>query len=75
MKKPKNAFEASMETANKGTKGAVDHVKKMFGIPEDESVRLYQRLKPEDFPKLIEKFGEDATLEYIRRMETRLQKQ
>lgn len=75
MKKPKNVLEAAMNTAAAGASGAMNQVKGIFGVPKDESVRLYQQLKPEDFNKLIAHFGEEKTLEYIRRMETRLQKQ
>jgi len=70
-----NVFLNAMDIASKGAKSAVDTVNKLIGEPEDRSLRVYKQLQPTDFNDIIENFGEEAALEYIRKMETKLAKQ
>jgi len=70
-----NVFISAMDTAAKGAKSAVETVDKLIGEPEDKSLRVYKQLQPTDFNDIIENFGEEAALEYIRKMETKLAKQ
>jgi len=70
-----NVFINAMDIAAKGAKSAVETVDKLIGEPEDKSLRVYKQLQPSDFNDIIENFGEEAALEYIRKMETKLAKQ
>ena len=70
-----NVFIDAMDLASKGAKSAVGTVNKLIGEPEDKSLRVYKQLQPTDFTDLIETFGEETALEYIRKMETKLAKQ
>ena len=70
----KTVFDVSAGVAVDGVKQATAKVQEVFKIPKDQSVRVYQQLKPEDFNAIVAEFGPEATMEYIRRMETRLYK-
>jgi hypothetical protein len=42
------------------------------GHTMDQDLLLYKQLKPSDFPKIIEKYGVEGTLDYIKAMEAKL---
>lgn len=54
-------------------RGAVrEGLNRLSPKPEvDEDIKIYDRLQPSDFPKLIEKYGEEPVLSYIKTMEAR----
>ncbi len=68
-------FDIAMKTAVDGAKQATDKIANMTGVQRDRDLANYSQLAPEDFNELMSTFGEDKTLEYIRVMETKLQKQ
>jgi hypothetical protein len=68
----KNAFDTAREVAVAGAQRATDKVRKMVGVPKDKSLNQYKQLSPEDFNDIMNQFGEETTLEYIRKMETKL---
>jgi hypothetical protein len=51
---------------------ALDRVKTVSGQETDPDLMLYQQLKPGDFPKLIDKYGQDNVMQYIKTMEAKL---
>ena len=52
---------------------ALGTVKSVKSISEpDEDLKRYMQLRPHNFINLIDKMGEEATLDYIRTMEKRL---
>jgi len=55
----------------KATKSAFDKVGKVAGISADADLNLYNKLKPEDFGQIVNKFGADQALAYIKEMEHR----
>jgi len=64
-------FDAVRKTAISGAKTATERMKAMVGVPNDPEVNLYRQLEPEDFKEIMRQFGPEATLEYIRKMETK----
>lgn len=53
----------------KATRTAFDRVATVSDISNDPELRIYDTFKPEDFERMIEKFGPDETLTYIQQME------
>lgn len=41
------------------------------GPEKDDDLDIYEKLQPSDFPKLIEKYGEESVMSYIKHMEAR----
>lgn len=53
----------------KATQTAFNRVGKTASVVSDPDLNLYGKLKPEDFGKLINQYGADQTLQYIKEME------
>lgn len=70
----KGVFDMSLDIANRGTKQAMTTLQDVMGTSKDEDVRVYQALKPEDFRGMEQELGSEITMDYIRRMETKLHK-
>lgn len=70
----KGVFDMSLDIANRGTKQAMTTLQEVMGAPKDEDVRVYQALKPEDFIGMEQTLGPEVTMDYIRRMEIKLQR-
>jgi hypothetical protein len=54
----------------RATKKAFQKMGQVSQVEADPDLRLYQTLKPEDFTKLVEVYGEDDIVNYIRDMES-----
>jgi hypothetical protein len=54
----------------RATKKAFQQVGKVSGVETDPDLRLYSTLKPEHFSRLIEVYGEQPIIDYIREMES-----
>lgn len=67
-------FDLASKQVVKGVGSALGTVNGIFKVPKDKSVRIYKQLKSNDFAAITAKFGPEVTMEYIRRMETRLAK-
>lgn len=72
--KEKNVVDLALSTAVNGAKQAITTVQDVFGTPKDTDVQVYQALDERDFQELEAVFGAEDTVEYIRKMETKLQK-
>jgi hypothetical protein len=55
----------------KATQSAFDRVGNVTNTENDPDLSLYQSLAPQDFTKLMERYGEDDVLRYIKTMESR----
>ena len=59
----------------RATKKAFQQVGRVAGVETDPDLKLYSTLKPEHFTKLIEVYGEQPIIDYIKEMEsTRIMK-
>lgn len=67
MAKLKDPFLASVNTYQQ----AVSQNNKLLDLPTPE-VAQYQKLQPQDFDDLTNRFGADATMKYIQTMEKQL---
>ena len=56
---------------NGAAKTAFDRAAQMGGSSEDSDLRLYDTLQESDFDRILQQYGADETVEYIRRMESR----
>jgi hypothetical protein len=54
----------------RATKKAFTNVGKVAQVETDPDLKLYSTLKPEHFTKLIEVYGEQPVIDYIRDMES-----
>ena len=54
----------------RATKKAFQQVGKVSGMETDPDLKLYSTLKPEHFTKLIEVYGEQPIIDYIKEMES-----
>lgn len=54
----------------RATKKAFQRVGKVAGVEADPDLKLYSTLKPEHFSRLIEVYGEQPIIDYIREMES-----
>ena len=54
----------------RATKKAFQQVGKVSGMETDPDLKLYSTLKPEHFTKLIEVYGEQPIINYIKEMES-----
>lgn len=70
----KGVFDISVDIATKGTQQAMSKLQDVMGSPKDEDIRVYKALKPNDFKGMEKELGSEVTMDYIRRMETRLRK-
>ena len=57
-----------------GTKSAFQTVQRVVGSQLDPALNNYDKLTSDEFDLLRQKFGDDATMEYIKRMEIRRSK-
>ena len=65
----KNVLTQASNRLNGAVGKAFDRVHTMVGVPVDPVVRMYDKLRPEDFQKLERKFGRDVVVEYVEDME------
>lgn len=70
----KGVFDMSLDIANRGTKQAMTTLQDVMGSPKDSAVRVYQTLDDGDFQKMEQELGTEVTMDYIRRMETRMKR-
>lgn len=55
----------------KAAQSAFDRVGNVTGTENDPDLSIYQTLAPQDFTKLMQQFGEEEILRYIKTMESR----
>ncbi len=53
----------------KATQTAFDRVGKTANVVSDPDLNLYSKLKPEDFGHLINQYGAEDVMKYIKEME------
>ena len=70
----KTVFNTSVDIVTKGTKQAMSTIQDVMGTPKDADLRVYKALKPEDFIGMEQTLGPEVTMDYIRRMEIKLQR-
>lgn len=54
----------------RATKKAFQRVGAVSGMETDPDLKLYSTLKPEHFTKLMEVYGEEPIIDYIKEMES-----
>lgn len=62
----------NLDAVSKAAEEALRRIDGAAGEETDPDLALYSRLKPSDFPKLIQKYGTEETLSYIAAMERKL---
>jgi hypothetical protein len=50
---------------------AFDTARTQVGKTSDADLQMYEQLQPEQFEKLVEKFGPDSVVSYIKAMEAK----
>jgi hypothetical protein len=50
-------------------------IQDVYQIERDRNIQIYNKLKPQDFEVLEQRFGPDQTMNYIRTMEARRMRQ
>ena len=63
--------DAMMQKMAGAAKTAFDRVASVTGNDESPDVRVYKRLKENDFQVIADRYGAEATVDYIRKMEAR----
>jgi len=66
-----NISDKIFKTMERATRSAFDRVGQVSGSESDPDLSLYQSLVPQDFAKLMEDYGENEVLDYIKTMEGR----
>lgn len=65
----KNLIKSALNRKMKATKQAFSNVRSNSGQQTYRPLELYEKLKPEDFSKIAEKYGINNTIDYIKTME------
>lgn len=63
----KNAFGRLRGAA----RSAFDRTSRTSGQPADPDLKLYNTLGEQEFQRIAQQYGQDKTIEYIRKMEAR----
>lgn len=58
-----------MVQAAEATRDAFQNMRKASDVTTDPDLIRYNSFKPEDFAQMMQDFGEESVLEYIREME------
>ncbi len=64
-------FRSAISRTSNATQRAFQIVHRNMATPSDPDLEIYQSLKPEDFASIMQRFGVDNTLHYIRTMEAK----
>lgn len=67
----KNKYGDVLNRMADTTKQAVSNLSELTGESGDRELRMYNRLKPIDFDRLVQMHGTEAVGQYIDEMETR----
>lgn len=62
-------FDLSRQQA--AVKKAFQRVAKVTNTEADPDLRIYNQLQPQDFTKLMTKYGEQGVIDYIKAMESK----
>lgn len=63
-----------IEKPRNAAKGAYNMWHRALGVESDSDIDLYKSLSQDDFDRISEKYGIENTVEYIREMESRMNK-
>ena len=70
-----NQFVTVTSSMSKGVQSATKMMQKAVGADTDPDVGVYNQLTPDDFDKIRQQFGDEKTIDWIKRMEVRRMKQ
>lgn len=59
-------------TLRKAFKDGADSVRDALSMPSDPDLANYQKLREQDFMDMAREFGAEPVMEYVKRMELRL---
>jgi hypothetical protein len=65
-----NVFDPVIQAYGDGLRDLQD----TFKIERDRNIQVYNKLKPQDFQAISDKYGPEAVTDYIQRMESRRMK-
>lgn len=69
-----NKFGESVSKLRKASSKALDRARVVSGQSNDQDLRIYENLTMDDFKRISDQYGQEATIQYIKYMEARRMK-